>query len=73
MIDKLRDRLKSPTVTDSVLWALYFLSNHRMTDNDVLAIKMLSKYTNVVLLIGKADTYTKQELVDMQEEVFSFC
>ena len=43
-----------------------------MTDNDVLAIKMLSKYTNVVLLIGKADTYTKQELVDMQEEVFHF-
>ena len=45
------------------------ITDNRLTNNDVKCMKLLSKYTNVIPLVGRADTYKESELKELQKSV----
>lgn len=48
---------------------LYFLSGREDLKEDVALMKRLSKYSNLVPMIGHGDSRTREEIVELKENI----
>mmetsp|Transcript_128071 Transcript_128071/g.190847 ORF Transcript_128071/g.190847 Transcript_128071/m.190847 type:complete len:345 (-) Transcript_128071:24-1058(-) len=52
-----------------VLFSIYLLTHDRLNGNDLMAMKHLSRYGKVLLLMSKADCYHKKDVKKFQQRV----
>ncbi|GMM38355.1 septin [Saccharomycopsis crataegensis] len=63
---------RNPKFKDTRVHAcLYFITptGHGLRELDVEIIKKLSKYVNIIPVIGRADSFTKEELADFKRNI----
>lgn len=48
---------------------LYFLSGKEDLKEDIITMKRLSKYSNILPIIGHGDSRTKEEIVELKKNV----
>lgn len=61
---------KTRSITDDrIHLLLYFFDSARIKKNDLLILKKLSKYVNILPVISKADSLTLRELNQLKEDI----
>ena len=50
---------------------LFFFDGHRVKDQDLISVKEIQEYTNVIPLISKGDSFMPNELKKVKSEIMN--
>ena len=62
MLKKQQIFLKDPPNDNKVHICLYFLTGPRIKRDDIIYMKKLQKYVNIIPILAKGDSYTVEEI-----------